>query len=196
MSRYNEAIDYFLTVPKYRMRATEIAKEDGLLGASNGVIKKKNRQKSKEEIKFEEERILRKIVEDKMDIRGAYSKPTYRDVLWVQLAFLPITIFGLIQFYIRWFYKFQLMSEEYGPEEKNHLIRRYLKMSTSQYNSLEDEDKEEYLELELWQRDKFVEWKRERDEEEKAKLAESASYKRYRRWMKKGGPGQMTFGED
>lgn len=30
----------------------------------------------------------------------------------------------------------------------------------------------------------------------KAKMAESAKYKMYRRYMKKGGPGQMTFGPD
>lgn len=40
------------------------------------------------------------------------------------------------------------------------------------------------------------EWKREKEEEMKAKLAESARYKSFRRYMKKGGPGQMSFGPE
>lgn len=42
----------------------------------------------------------------------------------------------------------------------------------------------------------FQEWKREKEEEMKAKLAESARYKSFRRYMKKGGPGQMSFGPE
>ena len=37
--------------------------------------KKANKGKSKEQIKEEEERVIRGIVENKMDIRGGYAKP-------------------------------------------------------------------------------------------------------------------------
>ena len=40
------------------------------------------------------------------------------------------------------------------------------------------------------------EWKAQKDEEMKAELAQNARYKSYRRYMKKGGPGQMTFGPE
>ena len=198
MSRYKEAIEYFLTVPKYRLKAIDIAKEDGLLAKdpSSKESKKKQRGKTKEEIREEEESILRKIIEEKMQIRGGYSKPTYKDVLWIQLVFFPVTIFNWIVFYVRWFVKFMVLKEEYGQEEKEYLIRRYMKLNQAQWESLEDEEREEYMEMELWMKDKFKTWKEEKDQEMKAKLAESASYKRYRRWMRKGGPGQMTFGED
>lgn len=49
---------------------------------------------------------------------------------------------------------------------------------------------------ELWIKENFNEWKREKEEEMKAKLAESARYKSFRRYMKKGGPGQMSFGPE
>ena len=42
----------------------------------------------------------------------------------------------------------------------------------------------------------FQTWKAKKDEEAKLKMAESARYKAYRRYMKKGGPGQMTFGPE
>ena len=34
------------------------------------------------------------------------------------------------------------------------------------------------------------------EEEYRVKMAESGRHKMWRRYMKKGGPGQMTFGED
>ncbi|KAI1280297.1 DnaJ -like protein [Halotydeus destructor] len=192
MSKYNEAIDYFLTVPKYKTQAQQIAKEDGLLSTD----KKKNKGKSRDDVRLEEEAILRKIIEDKMDIKGSYEKPTYRDVLWVQLILLPYTLLLWLKFYSRWFFKFTLMKEEYGDEEKMYIMRRNMKLSQGQWDQLEDDEKEEYMEQELWLPENFAQWKQERDDDNKAKLAESASYKRYRRWLKKGGAGQITFGED
>ena len=56
-SNYEEAIKYLVTVPKYRIKATEIAKEDGLLKRD----KKAERGKSKDELKQEEERVIRSV---------------------------------------------------------------------------------------------------------------------------------------
>lgn len=194
-SRYKEAIDYFLTVPKYRIQAAEIAKSEGLLSA-NGIDKKKNRGRSKEEIREEEESILRQVIENKMDIKGGYSKPSIRDVLWIQLIILPYTIATCLLFYARWLIKFTILRQELGQEEKEYLVRRNMKLSQTQWDAVDEDEKDEYMELELWIASNFKTWKDEKDEEQKAKLAESASYKRYRRWMKKGGAGQITFMED
>ncbi len=56
-SNYEEAIKYLVTVPKYRIKATEIAKEEGLLKRD----KKLDRAKSKEKIKEEDEKVIRKV---------------------------------------------------------------------------------------------------------------------------------------
>lgn len=40
------------------------------------------------------------------------------------------------------------------------------------------------------------EWKRVRDEEKKAELSQNNRYKQYRRYAKKGGFGQITFGPE
>ena len=58
-TNYEDAIKYIMTVPKYRLKATEIAKEDGLLKAATD--KKANRGKTKEQIKEQEESVLRKV---------------------------------------------------------------------------------------------------------------------------------------
>ena len=52
-------------MPKYRLQAQDIARKQGLLDTK----KKRDRSKTKEEIKEEEENVLKKIVEEKMDIR-------------------------------------------------------------------------------------------------------------------------------
>ena len=42
----------------------------------------------------------------------------------------------------------------------------------------------------------FQEYKKEKEEEQRRQLSESGAYKRYRRYMKKGGPGQMSMGPE
>ncbi len=194
-SRYKEAIDYLLSVPKYKLKAQEIAKTEGLLG-NTAVNKKKNKFKTKDEIREEEEKILRNIIEEKMDIRGGYSKPSYRDILWVQLVFLPYTIGLYIFWYLKWIWKFNINKEPFGDEEKLHIIRKNMKLSQLQWDALSEDEIQDFLDEELWIKDKFDVWKRKKDDETKAQLAESSSHKRYRRYMRKGGPGQMTFLED
>ena len=62
--RYETAIKYLLTVPKYRNKAVDVAKKDGMWDTI-----KKGRKKSKSEIKEEEESVIRKVLEENLDIR-------------------------------------------------------------------------------------------------------------------------------
>ena len=39
-------------------------------------------------------------------------------------------------------------------------------------------------------------YKKEKEDEMKEQLADNARYKQYRRYLKKGGPGQMSFGPE
>ncbi|GFR71887.1 DnaJ homolog subfamily C member 25 homolog [Elysia marginata] len=190
-SNYNSALDYLCKDQKYRIRATEIAKSEGLISAN-----RKRKGKSKEEVREEEEATIRKIIEEKMDIRGGYSKPKATDVLWVQLVLLPYHIVLYIAWWARWIWRFNIKREEYGEEEKLYLIRKFMRLSQAQFDAQEDHEIEEFLEQELWIKENFTEWKQQKDEEMKSKLAESARYKMYRRYMKKGGAGQISFGPD
>lgn len=82
--RYEDAITFSMQYPKYRNQAMQIIHQEGLLVHS----KKSKNKKSKEERKREEERVLREVVEDSIEIRGGYSKPTYMDILWVCICCL------------------------------------------------------------------------------------------------------------
>ena len=66
--------------------------------------------------------------------RGGYRKPNYTDVLWIQLALSPYYLGQYICWYIRWIWKFYIKKEEYGEEEKLHIIRKYLKLNSAQFD--------------------------------------------------------------
>lgn len=188
--RYHTAIDYLVTVPKYRIKAVDIAKKEGFYGAN-----KKRDRRRKEEIKEEEENMLKKILEDQVDIRGGYRKPSIQNVLWVQLVMLPYTIAAYAWWYGRWMWKFTLGRQELGMQEKCYLIRRHMGLSREQWDDLEERERERFLEDKLWIKAHFLVWKKKQDEEMRAKLAESARYKSYRRYMRNHGPGQINFEE-
>ncbi|XP_069818238.1 dnaJ homolog subfamily C member 25 [Dendropsophus ebraccatus] len=192
-SSYNEAIKYLATVPKYRIQATEIAKQQGLL--NRGKEKGKNKR-SKEEIKEEDEEIIRDIIKNKIDIKGGYQKPQIYDILLFQIIIFPYYFIKYMSWYARWVYTFNIKGEEYGETEKLYLIRKYMKMSQSQFDSLEDERKKMFLEEELWIRENYEMYKKEQEEEMKKKMASDPRWKRYRRWMKNEGPGRLTFVDD
>jgi len=197
-SRYKEAIDYFVTVPKYRFKAQELAKQKNLLPISDKRSgrdsNKRSRHKSKEEIREQEEAIIRQIIEENMDIRGGFAKPDIKNILWVQIFLLPITLYNYIYWYARWIYLFDMKGEPYGKEEKIYLISKNLGVSEEQLYVNEDVDN--LLRQEVWIKDKFDVWKKKRDQEMREKMAEKAGYKRYKRYLKKGGPGQITFLDD
>ncbi|NXD61464.1 DJC25 protein, partial [Corvus moneduloides] len=192
-SSYNEAINYLASVPKYRIQATEIAKQQGLL---NKTKEKGKNRRSKEEIREEEEEIIKDIIKNKIDIKGGYQKPKIYDILLFQILLAPFYWCKYIVWYCWWIYCFTIKGQEYGVEEKLYIIRRYMKMSQSQFDSLEDHQKETFLERQLWIRENYEVYKREQEEELKKKMAMDPRWKRYRRWMKNEGPGRLTFIDD
>lgn len=186
--RYDSAITYFSTVPKYRNRAQDIAKQEGLLPDNSKRGGKKHKM-SKDDI----EQIIKKVIEDKMDIKGAYAKPKVSDLIWVQLLILPYTIVMYIYWYLSWFWRHTIMKLPYDEEEKLYVIRKFLKMGQHQFDSQEEEKIQEFLDKELWIKENFEEWFEEQEELNKKQLAESNKYKQYRRYMKNHGVGRMTF---
>ncbi|CAH0552908.1 unnamed protein product [Brassicogethes aeneus] len=184
--RYDTAITYFMTKPKYRNRALDIAKQEGLF---NDEKKGRKHKMSKEE----QELIIKKIIEDKMDIKGAYAKPSIMDILWIQLIIFPYTLVKYIYWYISWIWRHTICKQHYSEEEKLYIIRKYLKMGQHQFDSQEDHKIDEFLRRELWIKENFDVWFKEEEENAKKQLAENNRYKQYRRYMKNHGVGRMTF---
>lgn len=122
-SSYNEAINYLVTVPKYRIQATEIAKQQGLL---NRTKEKGKNRRSKEEIREQEEEVIRDIIKTKIDIKGGYQKPNLSDILLCQIVLFPYYLTNYVAWYVTWVYRFTICREEYGEEEKFYIIRSVL----------------------------------------------------------------------
>ncbi|XP_062339916.1 dnaJ homolog subfamily C member 25 [Osmerus eperlanus] len=192
-SSYNEAINYLATVPKYRIQATEMAKQQGLL---NRTKEKGKNRRSKEEIREQEEEIIRDIIKNKIDIKGGYQKPNISDILLCKIILFPYHLCLYVIWYCSWIYKFTICREEYGDEEKLYIIRKYMKMPLSQFDSLDDGLKNTFLERQLWIKENYEVYKEEQEEEMKMKMALDPRMKRYRRWMKNEGPGRLTFIDD
>uniref|UniRef100_A0A915I3Y1 J domain-containing protein n=1 Tax=Romanomermis culicivorax TaxID=13658 RepID=A0A915I3Y1_ROMCU len=68
--KYREAITYLFTQPKYRIKASEIAKERGLLPLKENTRKGKRRQVDKQEAKEEEDAIIKAIIEENIDMNN------------------------------------------------------------------------------------------------------------------------------
>jgi len=188
MFRWKSGMRYLTSQPKYRTMALNAAEEEGLL---NDV--KKLKKRNKEEIRAEEERIIRLVLETKMDIKGGYAKPKMVDVLWMQLILFPLSFYRYVMWYLMWMWRFRIKDEEYGTEEKLYLIRKLMGLSQTKFEAIPEDEKEDFLDMKLWIRDNFQEWKKEKEEEMKKQMAESAKYKSYRRYMKKHGSGRMYF---
>ncbi|VDP26491.1 unnamed protein product, partial [Soboliphyme baturini] len=125
--------------------------------------------------------------------RGGYEKPSVKDTLFVQILTFPYYACTYCWWLCVWTYRFKLKGEEYGLEDKYYLIGKNLGMSEKQFSV--KHEKQEFLDQELWIKDKFLKWKAIKDEMDKQKLSESAQYKRYRRYMKTHGQDQITFVE-
>lgn len=186
--RYETAIKYFASIPKYRNRALDIAKEENLIPND-----KKSRGRNKAKQTRELEDVIRKVIEEKMDIKGAYAKPSITDILWIQLVMSPYLISKYVYWYVSWIVRHSILRHPYTEEEKLYIIRKLLKMGQHQFNSLEDSKKDEFLHKELWIRDNFNKWHTEEEEHMKKQLAESNKYKQYRRYIKNHGVSRMTF---
>jgi DnaJ homolog subfamily C member 25 len=170
-------------VPKYRNKALEMIASDNLLKDTKKDAKRNKMSKS--ELKEQQEKLIREIIEEKMDIKGSYSKPSIIDILWIQLIILPYTIAKYLVWYARWTVNFTILGKPFGPEEKLYLIRKNLGLGVNQFNAIEDHTVDDYLRKELWIKEKFKAWKAEQDEEMKAKMAENNRYKSYRRYAEK-----------
>ncbi|ESO02691.1 hypothetical protein HELRODRAFT_188809 [Helobdella robusta] len=195
-NNYKSAIDYFATVPKYRIQAVEYCMKEGMMSRDGKNVKKKDKSKSKEELKEEEENMIKSVIREKIDIKGGYSKPTIYDTLWIQLFMFPYYLALYIIWYFKWFYRYNILKLEYTEEDKQYVIRRYMGLSQIKWEGLDDNEKEDMMRRELWIKENFQAYKKEKQDEMKEQMADSGRYKQYRRYMKKGGPGQMTFGPD
>ncbi|EKX39004.1 hypothetical protein GUITHDRAFT_114885 [Guillardia theta CCMP2712] len=166
-----------------------------------------NLKKPKDHAKFKEiEKKAEMEVLERTAVNGIkLSEPvTYFDVLVVRIIVLPLDIvvhrlmfsvasYDTLQlhslwFNIRWILMFRILGKEYGAQEHEYITRQILRMREDVWVSLPDEERQEFLELQLWNQEKLEEWQQqqmEADEEKRREFMQSNRYKRVKRFMKK-----------
>ncbi|KAI1733176.1 dnaJ domain-containing protein [Ditylenchus destructor] len=187
--KYAEALRYAKDQPKYRHTAIDLAHKRGLieLDPKTGKIKKKQKSGVDAEV------IISKIIEENISISGGYKKHSVYDTLVWQIITLPLILFRYLGWWLVWIWRFWIRKEEYDEEAKFYLIRRYMKMSEDQFQTLDDKLISSYFAEELWKKENFEKWKATKDFEEKEKLASSGRYRQYKRQMKKQAGSTISF---
>ncbi|XP_053699057.1 dnaJ homolog subfamily C member 25 homolog [Sabethes cyaneus] len=186
IQRYEEAIKYFMTVPKYRNKAIQMMNDEGLKKISTCKLSRSAQRE-------ESEKNIRRVIEENLDIQGAYAKPRITDILWVKIVLLPYTVYKMLKWNIVWIYKFSILRQPYGNEEKLYLIRKNMSLGVNQFSAIDNKKIEEYMQQELWIKSNFTVWKSEQEEEAKRQMADNPRYKAYRRYMKNRGPQRIAF---
>jgi len=179
ISSYNRAIDYALRVPTYRNQAKAMAEDEGLLS------KKFFKGLSKDEQRAAENKILRDIIESKLDIKGGHGKPEWKDILAIQMLTWPFHAGNFAYFHARRCYKYKVMKQDPDDVEKDYMTRIVLKLTESQWENVPEGKREEMLKKELWfdaNRDAYME---ERADAERAAKMNSAKYKQQKRMARK-----------
>ncbi len=115
------------------------------------------------------------------------------NILWVQLFTWPYNQLLNLKWFSLYFVNHVVLKKPLGKEEKLYKIRKNLKMTESQFRYLEQSQINEYMDLKLWEKDTFEDYKKEKEEEQKLAMANNAKLKKYRRWVKNHGVGRMTF---
>lgn len=178
-SSYNRAIDYALNVPHIRNQAKQLAESEGLLE------KKFFKGMSKEEQRLLEKKILRDIVESKLDIQGGYQKPEWTDILAFQLLMLPFVWGKLAWFHTKRFYKYTIRKEEFDEDEKDYRTRMCIGLNEVQWEAVSEEKKDSLYNKELWYEANAEAYLEERKDMERMAKATNNKYKQQKRMAKK-----------
>ena len=137
----------------------------------------------------QDKRILRaQLVDDfltlkskDLDVKGGYKKLVWHELIIVRFFCSPYTI-------PRWFfallsYTLRLLRNTPTEDDKIYWTKGALKMKDTQWEQLDDEDKEEYVSKELWISANMA--KHQKEQQEEYMKSNPAQMKRYLRWKKK-----------
>ncbi|KAI0989406.1 hypothetical protein GJ496_010522 [Pomphorhynchus laevis] len=192
-STYEQTMNSFLNVPKFKNQAMQIARQQGLLIND----RKEKRSFDRTEIKYRQDIILKEIIAKELGA-DRVLQPSLKRIFVIQFACLPYTIIRYFVWLIHWYVKHSLMNIPLTVEEKLYLIRKNMRLSDTefklQYGGSGDYDK--LLNSELWDSERYKAWADEQEEIRQRRLMQSGRYKSYQRWLKSGSASQITFDPD
>ncbi|KAM7541077.1 hypothetical protein Aperf_G00000042698 [Anoplocephala perfoliata] len=189
-TKYNQALSYLVRDPKYRNQAKEMAIATKRFQSERQRL---GRKLNRDEIKAQEEEIIRTIIVENFDVRGDCGPPSIRNTLVAKIFLLPYYAATYFCWFLRWIILFTILRRPYGPEEKEYLTRWRLGYSKSRWDGLDEEKKAYFNHLDLWNQDNFKAYVERIEEERRIRISEDANQKRYRRYLKRNGPPKVNL---
>ena len=129
--------------------------------------------------------IITKLVEEIQDFGAGYHKPTWKDLMVVKLAYMPVTLVSALW----WNFKYavnRITGKELTNEEREVLTRRAI--GEVYWHSASEVDRAQYLVKDLWKPANMIVWEEERE----MSLMSAGDQKRYKRMQKQG----KSFNDD
>lgn len=156
-------------------------------GVSSSVTKPMKRKTSKLELKEKKKQSqeeLRKIVislVDEMEDFGAgFHQPTYKDTLIYKLFCLPLSIFLILSWRMKYLFR-RLRGLPYNDEELRHFTRQMV--GDIAWEAATAEEQDEWKDMKLWKMENYEQW----TEDQEVKNLSVGEKKKLARWKKKYG---------
>lgn len=171
---YNRMMRAVQYQPAFKRRVNDIIEER----AKAEKLSKKEKEAIRSEVEHE-------VVENEVELGGkGFQKPSVMNLIGVRFCLLPINIGKSIYGNASWYWRFSIKKEPYGHKECVYLTCKALGIPEGRWGHLEEDMRLDLLSKELWIRANLHAYISEKQEEQRAQMIKSGSYKRAKRWMK------------
>merc|ERR1711920_313093 len=131
------------------------------------------------------EQIENTVFASEVKVSGSgFQPPSIVSLIGVRAVLLPLTITRRIYEFCKWHWRFSIQRESYGNIEKTYLTRRALGISEDGWETLEENQQQDYISRCLWEPAQMQAFRAEKQEEMRQKMLNSGAYKRNKRWMR------------
>jgi len=174
--RYSSMMKAVKYQPQFKRRVNECYEAE--LAALKGKLSKVEKELLKEKVENE-------VLENQVNFRGGgFAKPSVTSLVGVRAMLLPLTLSSGIYESAKWFWRFNVCGEEYGPQEQEYLTKKALGIPEDSWLQIPEETRKDYLSRGLWDPAKAQAFMVQQQEEAQERMKQSSAYKRYKRFMK------------
>lgn len=154
---------------QFRQKALEVIrkqreKSESANGSSSNNNKSSKKKLTKQEQKKDQQDAIREIVTDMVndidDFGAGFHKPTWRDLLLVKMAMMPIHAYQAIAWNAKYFVR-RLQKIELNDEERAVLTERAV--GNIAWTTATEKQQEDMKKRDLWVMDNLVKWKEEQE---------------------------------
>lgn len=174
--RYSSMMNAVRHQPTFKRRVNEMLEAE--LRSCKGKLSKAEKEILKAKVETD-------VLETQVQLSGnGFAKPSVKSLIGVKAAVSPYYFVSWSFKSFKWFWRFNVLGEAYGEEEQAYLTRSVLGIGDEAWNQLPEEKRQEFLSKTLWVPEKANAFFTEMQEEQNQKLAQSAAYRRYKRWQR------------